>query len=59
MWVTVTDQPGRLLAVFVFSPVLLWKGIKYEDVFLVVFAVLLFAWDAFWILAQPPRSATL
>lgn len=44
-----TDQPGRLLAVFVIAPVLMYKGYKYGDVFIMLFALLLFLWDAHWL----------
>lgn len=49
-----TDQPGRFLAVFVFGPILLYKGISYRDMFLIVFAILLIIWDAYWILFKAP-----
>jgi hypothetical protein len=52
----ITDQPGRILAVLVFAPLIVYKGIKYRDWFLLAFGILLFAWDLFWLLCRPPRA---
>ena len=52
-----TDQPGRVLAVFVFAPLLVYKGFagcKRGDAFLVAFGLLLLAWDAYWLLCKAP-----
>lgn len=51
-----SDQPGRVLAVLVFAPIIFWKGLVYKDIFLVAFSVLLFAWDLFWILFKAPAT---
>lgn len=45
----ITDQPGRVLAIFIFSPLILCKGINYEDKFLILFALLLFFWELLWL----------
>ena len=50
-----TDQPGRVVAVFVVSPVLAVKGARYDDAFITAFSVALFAWDLWWLLRQPAR----
>ncbi len=50
------DQPGRLIAVFVFSPLILWRGYKYDDVFLVIFALTLFLWDFYHIIFSRPNE---
>lgn len=51
-----TDQPGRVLAVFVLAPIILYKGIHYDDPFLVLFAIMLFFWDLYWLLIKPAKS---
>ena len=51
-----TDQPGRVLAIFVFAPLILFKGLKYQDAFLIVFAILLFIWDLYWLLFKAPNK---
>jgi len=50
-----TDQPGRVIAVFVISPILAKKGIEYKDNFISVFAAALFTWDLFWLIMKPPK----
>ena len=50
-----SDQPGRVLAVFVFAPVLLHRSFKYNDTFIRAFATLLFAWDLYWLALWPAR----
>lgn len=54
-----TDQPGRILAVTVVSPLLLYKGIQYNDNFIKLFAIVLFLWDLYWILCFPPKESNL
>jgi len=54
--ITGTDQPGRLLAVFVLAPIILFKALQYKDIFLAIFAIALFIWDLYWLLTQPPRK---
>jgi hypothetical protein len=36
---------GRVLAVFVFGPFLIYKGTKYNDIYLTLFGILLILWD--------------
>jgi len=43
-------QPVRILAVFVISPMLFYKGIIYKDVVIQSCAVLLFTWDLYWLI---------
>jgi hypothetical protein len=50
-----TDQPGRLLAVFLFAPMLVYKAHVYKDTFLWAFAWALFLWDMWWLLFAAPR----
>ena len=59
MTLAVTDQPGRVFAVFVVSPILLRKGLLYRDAFILAFAVALFCWDLYWLLCKPPRRTDL
>lgn len=48
-----SDQPGRVLAVTLFSPIIAYKGFSYEDPFLLTFASILFTWDLYWIMNKP------
>ena len=52
----ITDQPGRILAVFVFAPFLIYKGKLYKDNHLIMIGFLLFCWDLYWIINHPPKK---
>ena len=52
----ISDQPGRIVAIFVISPILAIKAVKYEDWFIFIFALILFGWDLYWILTCPPKN---
>jgi len=49
-----SDQPGRVLAVFVIAPVLVWKGWNYRDWFIFIFGIILFLWDLYWLAVKDP-----
>ena len=50
------DQPGRLFAVFIISPILFFKGVFYNDIFIVFFSIILFFWDLYHILYTKPNN---
>ena len=43
---------GRLFAVLIFAPLLLYKGLKYDDNILIVLAVMLLLWDGLKLILQ-------
>jgi len=43
---------GRILAVFIFGPFLLYKGKKYNDIYLTLFGILLMLWDGSKLIIQ-------
>jgi hypothetical protein len=49
------DQPGRILAVFIIAPILMIKGLHYNDYFIIYFAVILFIWDLYHIIYSKPN----
>ncbi len=51
-----TDQPGRIFAIFIFAPLLIYKGYIYNDYILILLGILLFIWDLYWILNYPPKN---
>ena len=53
----ITDQPGRIFAILIFSPLLIYKGGIYEDYILILLGILLFLWDLYWIINYPPKSS--
>ena len=52
----ITDQPGRLFAIFIFAPLLIYKACIYNDKSLLFLGILLFLWDLFWILNYSPKT---
>ena len=53
------DQPGRLCAVFIVAPILFYKGLQYNDFFIILFSIVLFLWDLFWICTSEPNTIKL
>ena len=52
----ITDQPGRIFAVFVFGPLLILRGKKYNDNLLIFLGLLLIFYDFFWLVNKPSNS---
>lgn len=50
------DQPGRIIALIIIVPILFYKGIKYNDLFIILFSIILFLWDLYWLLTSKPNS---
>jgi hypothetical protein len=50
-----SDQIGRYFAVIIFSPVLVSKGMNYEDLPLIFLGLGLFLWDLYWLLFTEPK----
>jgi hypothetical protein len=50
-----TDQIGRYFAIFIFAPILIYKGIVNCDYILLILGVALFFWDLYWILFRKPK----
>jgi hypothetical protein len=52
------DQPGRLAAVTLFAPTLMYKGAQYDDPFIRGFGLLLFCWDLYWLVCKAPVTSS-
>jgi hypothetical protein len=50
------EQPGRLVSLILFAPILLYKGYKYDDIFLIFCSLLLFIWDLYYIINRKSSS---
>jgi len=35
-----TDQPGRIMAVFIFAPLIAYKAYLYDDIFLLIYSII-------------------
>lgn len=54
-----TDQPGRVFAVVIFGPLLIYKGYKYKDIILIALGLVLILWDLYWLVFKDPcKSVT-
>tara|TARA_B100001564_G_scaffold349937_1_gene353680 strand:- start:2143 stop:2313 length:171 start_codon:yes stop_codon:yes gene_type:complete len=51
----ITDQYGRLFAVLVFAPYLIYSGYKHNDKILCLLGLLLFVYELFWICNKGPQ----
>ena len=49
-----TDQPGRFFAVFILAPLIAYKACVYNDLFLLIFSIMLFTWDLYWLIYKEP-----
>lgn len=54
-----TDQYGRLFAIFIFSPYLIYKGYKYNDYILILLGIVLLFYEIFWIYFSGPQAIYL
>ncbi len=53
-----TDQPGRVMAVTVFAPTLVYKAWHYKDIHMGLFGAILWGWDMYWLLNKFPRCSS-
>ena len=49
------DQPGRVIAVLIIAPILFMKGYDYNDKFIMMFSIILFIWDFYWLAFTKPN----
>ena len=52
----ITEQPLRILAVIIFAPILLLKGKKYHDTFLIISGILFIIIELFCIFYIKPKE---
>lgn len=55
----ITDSYGRLFAVFIFSPILVYKGSIYNDIVLIFLGIILLFYECFWIFTSGPQVTYL
>ena len=52
----ISEQPGRYFAVIVVGPVLIYKGIHYDDYLLLVFGIIFMIYEMLWIQFAKPKE---
>ena len=51
----ISEQPGRMCAIFIFGPFLIYKGKKYKDRSLKIFGIVFIVYEIFWVLFHSPK----
>ena len=51
-----SEQPGRIFAIFVFSPYLIYKGYKIKDIFLIFSGIVFICYECFWVINYHPNQ---
>ena len=46
---SINDEIGKIIAVFIISPILIYKGLIYNDLTLGLLGLMLFLYDSYWI----------
>ncbi len=52
----ISEQPGRLFAIFILSPYLIFCGYKYKNIILFILGILFFIYELFWITFYNPKN---
>ena len=55
----ISEQPGRLMAIFIFGPFLVYSGRKYEDKLLILLGSLFILYEIFWVINYEPKTILL
>ncbi len=55
----ITEQPGRILAIFIFAPYLIYSGYIYNDKIILLFGIIFFIYELFWIIFYKPKSINI
>lgn len=48
----ITDQPGRLFAIFLFGPYLIYTAHKISDHYLLLMGIIFILYEIFWVLSK-------
>lgn len=51
-----SEQPGRIFAIFIFSPYLIYKGYKFNDIILMFSGITFIFYECFWIINYYPNE---
>ena len=52
----ITEQPGRLIAIFILGPYLVIKGSKFNDTILIILCIIFILYELFWIINYETRT---
>ena len=51
-----SEQPGRIFAICILSPYLIYKGYKFNDSILIIVGILFIFYECFWVLNYRPNE---
>jgi len=52
----ISEQPGRVFAIIIVGPFLIYKGCKYKDNILKILGILFIIYELFWIVNYNPKK---
>lgn len=55
----ISEQPGRLMAIFILGPFLVYSGRIYEDKILILLGSLFILYEIFWVINYEPKTILL
>ena len=55
----ISEQPGRIFAIFVVGPYLIYKGSHYNDKLLKFLGILFIIYELFWIIKYEPKTVDI
>lgn len=59
MNITITEQPGRLLAIILIAPYLIYCGYIYNNIYLIVLGIIFMIYEIFWVIFYKPKTIDL
>ncbi len=55
----ISEQPGRIFAILVIGPYLIYKGYKFRDNILIYLGILFILYELFWIINYDPKTISI
>lgn len=52
----ISEQPGRVFAIIIVGPFLIYKGCKYKDNILKILGIIFIIYELFWIVNYSPKK---
>jgi len=51
----ISEQPGRVFAILLFGPYLIYCGIKYKNYLLLFLGIIFIVYELFWVMFFDPK----
>lgn len=56
MNITFSEQPGRLVAIILIAPYLIYCGYIYNNIYLIVLGIIFMIYEIFWVIFYKPKT---